>query len=124
MRTSLWIRAGLAAALLEASPALGALAAEGGNCPWTQDIVLDFGDGRTLSVPQAIFNPRNPDSTIGSYEMRPDLEALTLTIRGPYGQVWQAALTRITGGKRCTAFYAGRPTRVEEDAPANRVAER
>ncbi|WP_247878081.1 hypothetical protein [Azospirillum sp. TSO22-1] len=128
MRIRVWVRAALAAALMLA-PALlasGARAAEGGGngCPWAQDVKLDFGDGRTLTVPQAIFDPKNPNTAIDGYELRPNIETLSLTIYAPRGEVWQAALTRIAGGKRCTAFYVGRPARVEEDGPSDRVAER
>jgi len=128
VRTRVWVRVALAAALMLA-PALsasGARAAEGGgnSCPWAQDVTLDFGDGRTLTVPQAIFNPKNPDTAIDGYELRPNVEALSLTIYAPRGEVWQAALTRIAGGKRCTAFYVGRPTRVEEEGSSDHVAER
>lgn len=124
MGLRVWTHAA-ALGLVLSLPAVNARAAEGGGCPWAQDVTLDFGDGRTITVPQTVFAPKNPDTAVGGYELRPNIEMLSLLIYGPRGDVWQAALTRIAGGKRCTAFYAGRPTPVEEeDSSSSRVAER
>lgn len=104
--------------------ALPAWAAEGGGsgCPWAQDVTLDL-DGKPLTIPQAIFAPKNANPMVDGYEMRPDIDGLSLRIIGPHGTVWQAALTRIVGGKRCTVFYVGRATAVEDEPPST-TAER
>lgn len=123
MRTRVWLRAAAAALML--APAAHAAEGGGSGCPWAQDVKLDLGNGRALTVPQAIFDPKNPNTAVDGYELRPNIEALSLTIYGPRGEVWQAALTRIAGGKRCTAFYVGRAAPMEGDeGPSDRVAER
>jgi hypothetical protein len=48
---------------------------------------------------------------------------LALRIIDPRGNVWHAALTQIVGGKRCTVFYVGRATMVEDDSASDHLAE-
>lgn len=102
-----------------------AQAAEGGSssCPWAQDVTLDL-NGKSVTVPQTIFAPKNANPMVDGYEMRPNLDMLSLRIIGPRGDVWEAAMTRIVGGKRCTVFYLGRATPVEDDGSSNHLAER
>ena len=114
----------LCAAALLLAPA--AQASEGGGskgCPWAQDVKLNL-NGKSITVPQTIFDPKNSNPMVDGYELRPNLEALTLRIVGPRGEEWRAALTLLAGGKRCTAFYVGRATPVEGDGPSNNLAER
>lgn len=112
--------AAVAVALL--SPAAQA-AGGGGSCPWAQDIKLDL-DGKILTIPQAIFAPKNPNPMVGGYEVRPNIDMLALRIIDPRGNVWHAALTQIVGGKRCTVFYVGRAAQVEDDGTSSHLAER
>ncbi|HYG90564.1 MAG TPA: hypothetical protein VD978_30390 [Azospirillum sp.] len=104
---------------------MGALAAEGGGngCPWAQDLTLELGY-KSITVPQTIFAPNSPGLSVDGYELSPDLNALSLRIVDPRGEVWQAALTRLAGGKRCTVFYVGRPTRVESRDDTDHVTVR
>ena len=114
----------LCAAALLLAPA--AQASEGGGssgCPWAQDIKLDL-NGKSITVPQTIFDPKNPNPMVDGYELRPNREALTLRIVGPRGEEWRAALTHLAGGKRCTVSYVGRATPVESDGASNNMTPR
>lgn len=115
---TLWAVLVLAAAAV--SPALasdggGAPAASNG-CPWSQDVTLELG-GHQIVVPQTVFDAKLLQTNIDGYELVPATDQLMLRIFGPRGEMWEAALTRIVGGKRCTAFYVGRPFLVA--SPAN-----
>lgn len=110
-------------ALLAPLAPVVANAAEGGgnNCPWAQDLKLDFGR-KSITVPQSLFDGKTQDAVIDGYQLTPDIRALSLRIVGPRGETWQAALTLLAGGKRCTAFYVGRPEPMEPNGDAASVA--
>lgn len=110
------------AAVLLLAPAAQAAQGGGTGCPWAQDVTLDLG-GRSITVPQSVFDPKNLSPTVDGYELRPSLETLSMQIIGPAGQIWHAALTRVASGKRCTAFYVGPPTPLEDEEAVSRVAE-
>ncbi len=113
-----------AAAIAALLLAPAALAAQGGGtgCPWAQDVTLDLG-GRSIIIPQSVFDPKNLSPSVDGYELRPSLETLSMQIIGPAGQVWHAALTRVASGKRCTAFYIGPAMPLEDEEAVRRVAE-
>lgn len=106
-----------AAALAVMLLAPGARASEGGgnSCPWAQDVTVDLGERRSITIPQSVFDPKTQNPEVDGYELRPSVDTLTLTIIGPRGEEWRAALTHIAGGKRCKAFYVGRAERVNDE---------
>lgn len=85
----------------------------GGGCPWIQDVKLDVG-GKTLTVGQGFFTGSGEPLEQDGYHVYPLLNQLKLRIVGPHGQEWEAGLTRLTGGKRCNAFYVGKPVQVSD----------
>jgi len=112
------------AALLLLAPMAQAKEGGGSGCPWAQDVSLTL-DRETITLPQAIFNPSTPTANVDGYELDVDHKTLSLRVTGPRGHIWQAALTHLASGKRCKAFYVGRPTLVFDplgEDPANRVA--
>ncbi|WP_448188788.1 hypothetical protein [Azospirillum sp. sgz301742] len=115
-----WARVAVLALALFA-PEARAEGGGGNSCPWAQDIKLDV-NGKSLTIPQAIFAPKNPNPTVDGYELRPDLDGLLLRIISPRGDVWHAALTQLVGGKRCTVFYVGRATLVEDAIASDHLA--
>ena len=87
----------------------------GGGCPWAQDVTLEIA-GRTLTLGQDAFSERGESVTIDGFQIFPLLNQLKLRILGPRGQEWEAALTRLSGGKRCQAFYVGKPFQVSDES--------
>ena len=85
----------------------------GGGCPWLQDVTLEV-NGKTLTVTQSFFAGNGEPLDLDGYQIFPLLNQLKLRIVGPHGQEWEAGLTRLTGGKRCNAFYVGRPIQVSD----------
>lgn len=96
--------------------------AEGG-CPWQQDVTVDLGGKKTLTLPQAVFDPKSEQQSVDGYELLPNVNQLLLRIAGPYGDIWEAALTRLAG-KRCVAYYVGKPVLVEQLPPPDRALRR
>jgi hypothetical protein len=92
-----------------------AMAVEGGGagCPWLQDVMVEL-PGRTLTLGQNAFKNSEEPTTILGHQLYPNLDLLTLRIVSPDGQEWDVALTRLSSGKHCSAFYAGKPVRVIE----------
>ncbi|MBP2312006.1 hypothetical protein [Azospirillum soli] len=87
--------------------------AGGGGCPWIQDVTLDVG-GKTLTVGQGFFTSTGEPLEQDGYHVYPLVNQLKLRIVGPHGEEWEAGLTRLTGGKRCNAFYVGKPVQVSD----------
>lgn len=104
-----------AVAALLAAPAV--LASEGAGaantCPWTQDLKLKIGK-KELVVTQEMLDPKAGQQVIDGYELRPNLDQLRLQILTPRGEMWEASLTRLVRGKRCAAYYVGKPFLVED----------
>ncbi|WP_448207340.1 hypothetical protein [Azospirillum sp. sgz302134] len=84
----------------------------GGGCPWAQDVTLEIGN-KTLKLGQDAFTSTEPLS-IDGFQIYPLVNQLKLRILGPKGQEWEAALTRLQGGKRCNAFYVGKAFQVSD----------
>ncbi|MBP2298677.1 hypothetical protein [Azospirillum picis] len=106
----------LAAGLLAAGPVLANEGAKSNGCPWAQDVTLEI-NGKTLTLAQAVFTTTSADPVeIDRYKIYPLIDQLKLRIVGPKGREWEAALTRLVGGKRCSAFYAGKPVLVSSVA--------
>lgn len=105
------------AAVIGWTPAAALAEGGGGNggCPWQQEVSLAL-DGRTLTIPPAVFEAKGAAPVIDGYELQPDVNALILRVVGPRGELWEAALTRV-GAKRCTGFYVGKPVLVAEPPP-------
>ncbi len=104
----------MAVALLAALPALANEAAGSGGCPWAQDVSLQI-NGKTLTLNQAMFTaPTTEPIVIEPYQIYPQLDQLKLRIVGPRGREWEASLTRLVSGKRCSAFYVGKPFMVSD----------
>ncbi|MBP2230681.1 hypothetical protein J2847_003986 [Azospirillum agricola] len=104
----------VAAALLAGVPFTDstALANEGakpgGGCPWAQDVSLEV-NGKTLTLNQAVFATAGAEPVvIEPYQIYPMVDQLKLRIVGPKGREWEASLTRLVSGKRCSAFYVGK----------------
>lgn len=88
--------------------------AGGGNtCPWLQAITLNIG-GKTLTIEQSAFAGRAEPQMVDGYQIFPLVDQLKLRIVSPRGEEWEAGLTRLTGGKRCNVFYAGKPIQVSD----------
>lgn len=96
--------------------AAGANSGGGNTCPWAHDATVTVA-GREMVIPQTAFDPRSPQLNLEGYEVIPALNQLVLRFIGPYGDVWESALTRLDGGKRCLAFMVGSPVQVSEALP-------
>lgn len=83
------------------------------TCPWTQDLKLQIGK-KELTVTQEMLDPKAGPQSVDGYELRPNLDQLTLQVITPRGQIWEASMTRLVRGKRCSAYYVGKPFIVEE----------
>ncbi|MBY6266190.1 hypothetical protein EI613_30400 [Azospirillum sp. 412522] len=106
-----------AAALLFSAGIATAQANEGAKsngCPWSQDITLEI-NGKTLTLKQDVFTSTSTEPVqIEQFKVVPLVDQLKLRIIGPRGREWEAALTRLVSGKRCSAFYAGKPVLVSD----------
>lgn len=105
-----------AAVSLSSGPALASDGAKaGGNgCPWAQDVTLEV-NGKALTINQSVFTAKAIEPTvIDGYKLFPEVDQLKLRIVGPRGREWEAALTRLAGGKRCNAFYVGKAVAVTD----------
>lgn len=100
------------AALILLGAAFPAQANEGAKpngCPWAQDVTLEI-NGKTLTLKQEVFTVTTPEPVeIEQFKLYPLVDQLKLRIVGPKGREWEAALTRLVSGKRCSAFYVGKP---------------
>lgn len=106
----------LVPAVLTAAPGAASASekpAGGGGCPWAQDVTLEIA-GKTLTLGQDTFTANGEPVTIEGFQIFPLLNQLKLRILGPKGQEWEAGLTRLSGGKRCNAFYVGKPYQISE----------
>lgn len=106
---------GAAAALIVMAAAAPAGAAGGGGegaaanpCPWAQDVTVML-DGHALVLPQATFDPKARESFVDDHQIIPSLDQLKMVVIGPQGHMWEAALTRLSGGKKCLVYYVGKP---------------
>lgn len=88
----------------------------GGGCPWAKDTSVTVA-GREMVIPQSAFDPRSPQLNLEGYEVIPAVNQLVLRFIGPYGDVWESALTRLEAGKRCLAYMIGSPVQVTEALP-------
>lgn len=97
-----------------AAPALASEGAKPNGCPWAQDITLEI-NGKTLTLKQDAFTAVTSEPIeIEQFKVFPLVDQLKLRIIGPKGREWEAALTRLVSGKRCSAFYAGKPVLVSD----------
>ncbi|BAI72379.1 hypothetical protein AZL_017410 [Azospirillum sp. B510] len=88
--------------------------AKSNGCPWSQDVTLEI-NGKTLTLKQDDFKTNSPEPLeIEQFKVFPLVDQLKLRIIGPKGREWEAALTRLVSGKRCSAFYAGKPELVSD----------
>ncbi|MGR0188293.1 hypothetical protein [Azospirillum aestuarii] len=101
-------------AVLTVDPAAASDKPAGGGCPWAQDVKLDL-NGKTLTLNQDAFSAKGEPLDLEGYQIFPLLDQLKLRILGPRGQEWEAGLTRLSGGKRCQAFYVGKPFQVSDE---------
>lgn len=86
--------------------------AKSNGCPWSQDITLEI-NGKTLTLKQEVFTTTTTEPVeVEQFKVFPLVDQLKLRIIGPKGREWEAALTRLVSGKRCSAFYAGKPVLV------------
>lgn len=86
--------------------------AKSNGCPWAQDVTLEI-NGKTLTLKQDVFTTTSAEPIeIEAFKVVPLVDQLKLRIIGPKGREWEAALTRLVSGKRCSAFYAGKPVLV------------
>ncbi|MBK1836311.1 hypothetical protein JHL17_02690 [Azospirillum sp. YIM B02556] len=86
--------------------------AKSNGCPWSQDITLEI-NGKTLTLKQDVFTTTGTEPVeVEQFKVFPLVDQLKLRIIGPKGREWEAALTRLVSGKRCSAFYAGKPVLV------------
>ncbi|MDQ2105589.1 hypothetical protein [Azospirillum isscasi] len=109
----------LVPAVLTVDPSTAAANEKGGGaggngCPWAQDVKLDL-NGKTLTLNQEAFSAKGEPLDVEGYQIFPLLDQLKLRILGPRGQEWEAGLTRLVGGKRCQAFYVGKPFQVSDE---------
>ena len=100
--------------VLTVQPAAANEKPAGNGCPWAQDVKLDL-NGKTLTLNQEAFSPKGEPLDLEGYQIFPLLDQLKLRILGPRGQEWEAGLTRLSGGKRCQAFYVGKPFQVSDE---------
>ncbi|MFP5517707.1 MAG: hypothetical protein ACLGJC_32100 [Alphaproteobacteria bacterium] len=96
------------------APAIASEGAKPNGCPWAQDITLEI-NGKTLTLKQEAFTAMTSEPIeIDQFRVFPLVDQLKLRIIGPKGREWEAALTRLVSGKRCSAFYAGKPALVSD----------
>ncbi|KAA0581309.1 hypothetical protein FZ983_10260 [Azospirillum sp. B21] len=96
------------------APAIASEGAKPNGCPWAQDITLEI-NGKTLTLKQEAFTAVTSEPIeIDQFKVFPLIDQLKLRIIGPKGREWEAALTRLVSGKRCSAFYAGKPALVSD----------
>lgn len=96
------------------SPAQAKEGAKPNGCPWAQDITLEIA-GKSLTLTQEAFSAATSEPIeIDQFKVFPLVDQLKLRIIGPKGREWEAALTRLVSGKRCSAFYAGKPALVSD----------
>lgn len=96
------------------APAKANEGAKPNGCPWAQDITLEI-NGKTLTLKQESFTAVTSEPIeIDQFKVFPLVDQLKLRIIGPKGREWEAALTRLVSGKRCSAFYAGKPALVSD----------
>ena len=114
-RTRIFAAAALMFSLcLGAAPAIANEGAKPNGCPWAQDITLEI-NGKTLTLKQEAFTTVTSEPIeIDQFKVFPLVDQLKLRIIGPKGREWEAALTRLVSGKRCSAFYAGKPALVSD----------
>ncbi len=109
----------LAASCLIATPAQANEGAKSNGCPWAQDVSLEV-NGKTMTLNQAMFaTPPGEPILMDPYKIYPLIEEMKLRIIGPKGREWEASLTRLVSGKRCSAFYVGKAflvSDIERDA--------
>lgn len=100
-------RLALAGLLLSLS-SLPSVAEEGkGNtCPWAKDIQITLG-AHVLDMPQTVFTAKTLPIVINGFNITPDVQKLKIVIADPYNDLWEASLTQLSAGKRCTSFYVG-----------------
>ncbi|CBS86730.1 hypothetical protein [Azospirillum lipoferum] len=95
-------------------PAQAKEGAKPNGCPWAQDITLEI-NGKTLTLTQEAFSASTSEPIeIDQFKVFPLIDQLKLRIIGPKGREWEAALTHLVSGKRCSAFYAGKPALVSD----------
>jgi len=93
---------------LAGTPALANEGAKSNGCPWAQDVSLEI-NGRSLTLNQTMFTVNTSEPVVmDSYKIYPLVDQLKLRIVGPKGREWEASLTRLVSGKRCSAFYVGK----------------
>lgn len=98
----------IAVPFLAGAPALANEGAKSNGCPWAQDVSLEI-NGRSLTLNQAMFTVNTSEPVVmESYKIYPLVDQLKLRIVGPKGREWEASLTRLVSGKRCSAFYVGK----------------
>ncbi|ANC91500.1 hypothetical protein A6A40_06050 [Azospirillum humicireducens] len=96
------------------APAIASEGAKPNGCPWAQDVTLEI-NGKTLTLKQESFTAVTSEPIeIEQFKVFPLVDQLKLRIIGPKGREWEAALTRLVSGKRCSAFYAGKPELVSD----------
>ncbi len=104
----------VAVPMLVSVPALANEGAKSSGCPWAQDVSLDV-NGTTLTMNQAMFTANSSEPVvIDTYRIYPLVDQLKLRIVGPKGREWEASLTRLVSGKRCSAFYVGKAFMVSD----------
>ncbi|PWC39717.1 hypothetical protein [Azospirillum sp. TSO35-2] len=109
VRTLAFVTLAAAAAGMFAGPAAANEGAKSNGCPWAQDVTLEI-NGKTLTLNQSVFTTAGSEPVeIDQFKVYPLVDQLKLRIVGPKGREWEAALTRLVSGKRCSAFYAGKP---------------
>lgn len=100
--------------LLVAVPAFANEGAKSNGCPWAQDVSLEV-NGKTMTLNQAMFAaPAGEPIVMDPYQIYPLVDQLKLRIVGPKGREWEASLTRLVSGKRCSAFYVGKAFMVSD----------
>lgn len=106
------------------APSLPLAAEEGksNTCPWAKENQILVG-AHTLDLPQSVFTAKNFPVVIQGFNITPDVPKLKIIIVDPYNDLWEASLTQLSAGKRCTAFYVGEPSLVSSSLlPAAEVA--
>jgi hypothetical protein len=115
----------LAAAGLGVLVAAGASANEGGSkaktCPWAKEIHLMLG-AQALEMPQTVFTAKTIPVNVGGFDIIPDLAKLKIVIVDPYSDTWEASLTVLNGGERCTNYYVGEATLVNSPLIQSTIA--
>ncbi len=100
--------------LLVTVPALANEGAKSNGCPWAQDVSLEV-NGKTMTLNQAMFvGPASEAIVMDPYKIYPLVDQMKLRIVGPKGREWEASLTRLVSGKRCSAFYVGKAFMVSD----------